>query len=230
MNSCVTIKSFSNGLKLIIDPDSDFEIILEEVRAKFGESKRFFKGTKTALTFEGRKLDFNEERLIISAIEKSADMTILYIICEDELSMEHYVQLVNKPLLNEDDVTNINKIYAGSLRRGAKIESESGIVILGDVEPGAKIQAGGSIIILGGLYGTAICDVQSDDEKYFIACNDFNPENVKIGKYTYVSKEKSKWVVRPKMQPKIARINDSNITVYQISKETLRDMCDLIYK
>lgn len=230
MNSCITIKSFSNGLKLIIDSNADLKDILNDIQVKFGESKRFFKGTKTALTFEGRKLDFDEERKIISEIEKAAEMSILYIICEDKLSMEHYVQLVNKPLLNDEDVTGINKIYAGTLKRGAKLESESGIVILGDVEPGAKIQAGGSIVILGGLYGSAIIDVPMNEDKYFISSNDFSPEQAKIGKYTYVSREKSKWVVKPKFQPKLARVFDSNVVLYSISKETLQELCNNISK
>ena len=39
--------------------------------------------------------------------------------------------------------------YRGTLRSGQAIESEAGIVVVGDVNPGASVSANGSIVILG---------------------------------------------------------------------------------
>lgn len=230
MSSKIIIKSLSNGLKVILDNECPFNEIVDDAITKFTDAKSFFKGVKTAVLFEGRKLSSDEEKQLIKVIEDSGEFTILYLIDKDTETNDYFIKLYNKPVQDIDDSSSIGKIYVGSLKKGDKIETESSIVILGDVEPGAVIMSGGSIIILGGLYGTAISDCEVNYEKSFIAAMDVSAESIKIGPHTYYSKEKPKWVVKPKMIPKLAYIYQSTIKLENVSKEAIHELTKSIKK
>lgn len=228
MQSRIMIKSFTNGLKIYLDNECDFAEIIAETTAKFSESKKFFNGGKVAVSFEGRTLTKDEESSLIRAMEEAADMSILYVIGNDPLTNESFTKAVSRPMQNCEDIFSVGKVYAGSLKRGDKLETESSIVIVGDVEPGAKITAGGNIIILGGLYGTAVCNSKKDSDKCFIATMDLSAEDIQIGTFHYYSKEKSKWVVKPKMIPKIAYVSNHQVIVENTGKDVISKLCNII--
>lgn len=219
--SKVMIKSFSNGLKVYLDEECSFAELLENVREKFVESKKFFNGAKIAISFEGRKLLPNEEKTLIRAMEDAGGMSVLYVIGKDEDSDVSYAKAIDRPMRDTLDYGVFGKFYAGNVRKGERLETESGVVILGDVEPGATIVAHGSIVILGSLFGSAVCDVSSSYENYFIAAMYVSCEKIRIGEYRYCSREKSKWVIKPKMQPKIAFYSNEQVCVENISEEVL---------
>lgn len=227
MNSFVTIKSFQNGIKLYFNEAATFEQIIDEIVVKFSESKKFFNNGKIALSYEGKSLNLDEEKRMIKAIEDSAEMTILYIISKDCVTEETFTKAINLPI-NIESRDNIDKVYSGNLKKGDKIEAEGTIVILGDVEPGASIVTDGCIIILGGLYGTAICKNDIDYENCLIYANDVSAEKIVIGPYEYLSKEKPKWVVKPKMTSKIAYINNYQVSLEAVSKDVLNKICGIL--
>lgn len=229
MSSYVTIKSFSNGLKIILDDSCSFADIKEELRLKFVDSSKFFKGTKVAVTFEGRKIDTAEELILVRTMEEAASMTVLYVIGMDDTTQEKYAKAMSTKMEHISDSNSYGKFYPGSLKKGNVLKSDSGIVIIGDVEPGATVYSKGSIVILGGLYGSAIILVEEDDDPMglFVSCNDLSPEKLCIGDYTYFSKDKAKWVVKPKMVPKIAFVSNNQVCVDCISSKTLTSISEL---
>lgn len=220
MNSNVIIKSFSNGLKINLSEDCTFACILSEIREKFTESASFFKGGKVAITFEGRKLTEEEEKTIILAMEEAAGMTVLYVCGKDEESNNNYAKAVSKLEFGRSH-DSYSKIYYGSLKKGETVKFDTSVVIVGDVEPGSYVYARGNIIILGGLYGTAICEASDNEEELFVYSNDFSTENIKIGDYSYYSREKSKWVVKPKLSPKIAYVSNHQVALENVSSKFL---------
>ena len=68
MKNPVIIKSFPNGLSLYLDETLPFEMLLEEIAVKFKESAQFFKDAHMGISFEGRKLTEEEERIILDVI------------------------------------------------------------------------------------------------------------------------------------------------------------------
>ena len=48
-----------------------------------------------------------------------------------------------------------------------------------------------------------------------------SPEKLKIGDFRYFSKEKARWGIKPKVQPKIAYVKDNQIVSEPITKELL---------
>lgn len=115
---------------------------------------------------------------------------------------------------------NFGRFYRGTLKNGQKLETESSIVILGDVYPGCSITATKDIIIIGGLYGEAHAGF-GGGEGHYIAALEMSPEKIKVGDFRYKPKEKPKWGIKPKIQPKIAYVKDSHIVIEPITKELL---------
>lgn len=221
MNTYVMIKSFSNGLKIFLDDQCTFAELLECIRAKFDESKNFFKGAKVAISFEGRQLSVQEEKTLIRAMEEAGTMSVLYVIGKDVDTNENFARAIDRPMKDTLDYGEFGKFYAGSVRKGERLETQSGVVIMGDVEPGGTIIAHGSIVILGSLFGTAICETSFDPKNYFVAAMYMSPEGIRIGNYKYYSKEKSKWIIKPKTQPKIAFFSNEQVCVDNVSSDLL---------
>ena len=49
-------------------------------------------------------------------------------------------------------------------------------------------------------------------------------EKVMIGGHRYYSKEKARWVVRPKMSPKLLYVSGNDIVAENITLETLQNL------
>ncbi len=226
----IVIKSFSNGIKVFLNEEDSFEEIVENVSCKFNESKSFFKGSKIAIYFEGRHLSDNEEKYLIRSIEEAGELTILYLISNDSAVGENYKKAIDAPCANTITSDLFGKLILGGIKRGERLETESGAVIMGDIEPGAILVTGGSVVVLGGIYGTVKVSPYENPEKYFVAANDFSCEKLVIGNALYMPHEKSKWVIKPKMQSKIAYIANERIVVENISCDTLKEVSACLMK
>ena len=74
--SCI-IKSFPNGINLILKEDVNFEDLLNEIGDKFEKSRPFFGNASMALSFEGRNLSEEEETKIVDVINKCSDIDVV---------------------------------------------------------------------------------------------------------------------------------------------------------
>ena len=57
MKDAVVIKSYHNGISLLLNSEISFEDLLSELAFKFTESKAFFGDARMALSIEGRTLN-----------------------------------------------------------------------------------------------------------------------------------------------------------------------------
>ena len=73
----VIIKSNKFGLIVYMNPDAEYSQILDEMRVKFTESAKFFKGATMAITFEGKILTKLQEQEIIELITDVAHVQIV---------------------------------------------------------------------------------------------------------------------------------------------------------
>ena len=218
MKSKVVIKSFQNGISLHLDEELAFDELLNEIGLKFRESAGFFKNAKMALSFEGRELNDEEEKIIVETITANSDLNIVCLVGKDNNTNQNYLKALQ--MLNYDD-GNEGQFYRGTLKKGQVLETESSIVIIGDVNPGATIISTRDIIILGGLYGEAYAGADGS-EGHFVVALEMNPEKLTIGDFKYKQKEKSsKWSIKLKIQPKIAYVKEEQIIVEPITKELL---------
>jgi len=224
LKQSVIIKSFPNGIVLHLSEADTFEEILQETAIRFRESKDFFKDAKMALSIKGRKLTEEEENTLLNIISENSDIHILCLVSDDEDTDRMFIKAISETDFSEDGNGNsTGQFYKGTLKNGEVLETEYSIVILGDVYPGSAIISARDIIVLGGLYGEAYAGGNGSDGHY-VAALEMSPEKLKIGDFKYHAKEKSKWGIKPKVQPKIAYVKNKKIVMDSLTKELLSDM------
>ncbi len=216
----VVIRSFKDGIKLILDKDVPFETILEEIRSKFTEGKTFFGEAAVAIAFEGRSLSDVEELEILSIIKICCDLNVICIVCDDDEHNEHYLKAV-KHMFDMAKPGDTGHFYRGSVTDGQVLQYDDGIVILGDVNPGCVVKSSGSIIVLGGLYGEAHAGLDFEETDAFVIALEMSAEAVSIGPCKYVPDVKPKWGFKKKIQPKIAFIRDRELVFDNLNKSVV---------
>ena len=219
MRDAVIIKSFPNGITLLFNEEASMEQILEELAFKFSEAKNFFGSASVALSLEGKALSNAEEILVLETIKKNSNINIMCIVGHDEETNKNFIkalQHMERKLTGGDE----GQFYKGSLKNKEVIETENSIVVLGDVYPGSAIISSKNIIVLGGLYGEAYAGPNGQEDAYVVAL-EMEPERLKIGDFKYRTKGKSKWGIRPKVQPKIAYVKNKKIILEPLTKELL---------
>lgn len=221
LKSAVVIKSFPDGISVILNPEQDFEEIKRAVERKFSESAKFFGTAKVVLSFEGRKLSASEEMELIEIINSATQIEIACVMEKDPEKNEIYLNAMNKFAESSDN--NDGQFYRGNLRSGQTLETDYSIVILGDVNPGAKVVSTGNIVVLGTLYGTAYAGINNNGNN-FVAALDMKPTQIKIGDIIAKQGEKGfRGLLRSKPVMKIAYIENSQIVMKPITKELLND-------
>ena len=220
MKEAVVIKSYHNGITMMLKDDVPFHVILDELASKLSGARNFFGEAKVALSFEGRSLTKEEEIKILDTIHENSDIEIICIVGKDEETDKLYLRAIRqsrKRLIGSYD----GQFYKGSLKNREVLETETSIVILGDVYPGCKVISRGNIIVLGGLYGEAYAGA-TGEEGHTVVALEMEPEKLKIGDFKYKANEKgNKWGIKPKVKPKIAYVKNERIIVEPLTKELL---------
>lgn len=220
MKDAVVIKSYQNGINLILREDVPFEQITEELSAKFRSSRSFFGNADVALSYEGRRLDHKQELALVDAVRLSSDLNLVCVVGKDEETNRRYIKAIQKvqqklPLGSE------GQLHKGSLKNREVLETESSIIILGDVHPGSAVMSPRNIIVLGGLYGEAYAGTDGGEGAY-VAALEMEPERLKIGDFKYKNNNRqTKWGIRSKVQPKIAHVKNDKIVMEPLTKEIL---------
>ncbi|MCI9072138.1 MAG: septum site-determining protein MinC [Lachnospiraceae bacterium] len=220
MKDAVVIKSYQNGINLIMREDVPFEQITEELSAKFRSSRSFFGNADVALSYEGRRLEHGQELALVDAIRLSSDLNLVCVVGKDEETNRRYIKAIQKvqqklPLGSE------GQLHKGSLKNREVLETESSIIILGDVYPGSAVMSPRNIIVLGGLYGEAYAGTDGREGAY-VAALEMEPERLKIGDFKYKNNDRqTKWGIRSKVQPKIAHLKNDKIVMEPLTKEIL---------
>lgn len=177
MERPVTIRSCRYGIDIQLSQDMDFDVLAGIVAQKFRDSAKFFRGARMALSFSGRILTRAQEEEILTIISDNTDIDILCIISCDEKMELTYRSIAEQAQLDIEKRDGL--FYRGTLAKRQVLESETGIVILGDVETGAKVIAKGNIVIVGTLYGLAHAGA-SGDRNAFVAALSMQPKKLCI--------------------------------------------------
>ncbi|MCR5254371.1 MAG: septum site-determining protein MinC [Acetatifactor sp.] len=214
----VVIKSFQNGITLLINVDSDIDDVVKEVSLKFSEANKFFGNSKMAISFEGKVLNDDQKKEIINAINKSCDMKIVCICEKDREKNREFSRALAKvdSIASPEDVATV---YRGSIVNNDKIELKNSLVVVGSVNPGCEICSEGNIIVLGGLYGIAIAGNESEGDGHFIFALEMEPEYMEVDGRKISLQKPSKWPIKAKVLPKIAYLKDGRGVIENYSGE-----------
>lgn len=234
MKNSVVIKSNRYGIIVVLDKDKDFDELLEMVSEKFKESGSFFKGSKMAVSFEGRTLSVEEERKMLDAISDNSEIDIACVIDLDKDKEEVFKQAVEERIAQvAPSCEEGGQFYRGTLRSGQSLDVGNSIIILGDVNPGATVVSAGNVVVLGSLKGTVYAG-GNGDEKSFVVALDMDPMQIRIGDIiARCSDETARNVKRYRrknnssiMQPQIAFVEDGSIYIESITKDILKDISE----
>ena len=229
MSETVILKSNKYGINLILDGEISFDRLLDDIRTKFEDAERFFKGSKMALSFEGRKLTQEEELKIVETITNCSSLSIICIVENDEIKERMLKEIIDKQ--EQENAVQTGQFYKGTLRSGQMLECETSVIILGDVNPGAKVISRGNIVILGALKGNAYAGA-GGNSMAFVAALYMDPVQIKIGDIIGRSADKAPWIGGKKkkktepvaMEPQVAIVKDENIYIEPITKGLLNNL------
>lgn len=220
MKEAVLIKSYQNGISLILSDECSFDELIQEIAAKFSQARNFFGSARMALSIDGRQFDSSEELQILDTIRQNSDLNIVCVIGKDAPSNQRFIRALEEIDHRMPPDNSDGQFYRGTLKNNQTLETERSIVVLGDVYPGSTIISARDIIILGGLYGEAYAGGNGSDSHYVVAL-EMEPEKLKIGDFKYKSSTKPKWGIRPKVQPKIAYVKGNRLVMEPLTKELL---------
>ena len=214
MSNYVIIKGKNDRLVIALNPDVDFLDICDILKTKILEAKNFIGNSRMAIEFSGRTLTNDEENTLIGIITNNSNIVISYIFSKKE-KQEQEIDLESLNPLIEEGKTHF---FRGTLRSGAKIESDGNVVVLGDVNPSSIIKARGNVIVLGHLNGTVYAGLGGDD-RAFIGAIYFNPIQITIGMKTITDIQDEildSSRVNKKSRFKVARIRNQEIVVEEL--------------
>jgi len=193
---CVILKGRKDGISILLDDKTDFNLIKDVLRKRVAGSRSFFEGADTSVNFKGRKLSAREEKTLLDIIQVEANLNIT-VADEAEALAEapppKAPRLIPSSPLGMLPTERGTFYYRGSVRSGQIIRQNGSIVIVGDVNPGAEIKATGNIIVLGSLKGTAWAGAPGrtdGDLNAFVAALDFQPMQIRISQVvTYIPED-----------------------------------------
>lgn len=222
MSNQVIIKGKNDRLVIALNPKSDFLELCDILKTKILEAKNFIGNSRMAIEFSGRKLTSEEEDILIGILTENSNIVISYIFTEknekkpkDKKSKDQAMDLSKFNPLMEEGKTHF---YRGTLRSGAKIESDGSVVVIGDVNPSSIIRARGNVIVLGRLNGTVYAGLNGD-EQAFVTAIYFNPIQLTIGMKTKTDMQKEildSSRVNKKNKFRIARIKNQEIVIEEL--------------
>ena len=215
------LKSFPNGILIILDGTISFQELLADIAAKFREADGFFKDASVAISIEGRELTEEQEREILDAITQNSRLKILCLMGKDEEKNLKFLGVQSK--LNFQNDENSGQFYRGTLKDGASIETEHSIIILGDVCEGSCVYSNKDIVVLGTLTGDVYAGAGGNSNHFVVALN-MLPGVLQIGDYVYNSQPQKtpRWgFKKPQTVPKIAYTHNGEVQIESITKELL---------
>lgn len=212
MSSSVVIKGSKNGIVILINEEMRYDELIEILKEKFSQGKKFFKDASVALQIKGMHLTQRQECEIIRLIENHSDLKIICLVDDNEITNARFLRAIKeREYLNH--IEN-GLILRGTLHAGQSFETKKSAILIGNVEAGAKLVSGGNLIILGKLYGEAYAGMDYDGHNYIIAL-DMKPQFIKIE--TQYAKHLNRMNRFRKNGPKIAYISKGKICINSLS-------------
>lgn len=214
----VVIKGNKSGIRIVLDEKLPFDELMEEVKNTFQNSASFLGEAQVAVSFAGRKLTEEQERILLQNIADYSQLQVVCVIDEDKKREEIFEKTLQEQLITMN--ANTGQFFKGNLRSGQVMEFETSIVILGDVNAGAQVVSTGNVVILGSLNGTVYAGA-SGKENAFVVAMKMNPVQIRISDVIARSDDEKNEVSK---EPQIAYLHEGAIYVDSLTRKTLTDI------
>ena len=197
--SVISIFLKKENILLKIKDNSTKAQIIDELKHKLPELKKFYKEEQTPILVTGKMLKTTEIDEIQALIESEMKVKVSF----DSPRVMGLHGIIKD--FRKEIATSETKFYKGSLRSGQRIEFEGSVVIIGDVNDGAEIIAEDNIVVLGALRGMAHAGAKGN-EQAIIAARIIDSLQIRIGS---IIKERSREEISVQAYS-YAFVNDKN--------------------
>lgn len=207
----VALKGTRDGLVLYLDPDAEFDLLINELGSLMENSDQFLQGA--AVRCYAGKREFSEDELSsLTAVLKQYGLELAGWMTPEEVYLpskaKSYVTENKDGRLEEGMVEGHCLIVERTLRSGNSVQYEGHVIVLGDVNPGAEIIATGNIVVLGSLRGVAHAGA-TGDRKASVSAYHLAPTQLRIADLVTRAPDDGTDV----RGPEIARIKDDQLMV-----------------
>lgn len=247
MQEPVIVKSNTRGYMVHLDETMDFSELKTAVEKKFREISHCLSKKPMGLSFEKRSLSSEEEEELVKIICNSSPLQVAYLADKDPEKERLFLESMmaaerrerlkkeneekrevkrRKPDFRQEVVEDLSllRITIGNLRSGQLVESDNGILVLGDVNPGAKVRARGNIVVLGSLRGEAEAGIDGKDDCFIIA-KDMRPIQIRIGnKIAKSPDEPEKRHESEKRAIMMAFVDEDRICLEELNRDTVNHL------
>ena len=162
------------NILLKIKDNSTKAQIIDELKHKLPELKKFYKEEQTPILVTGKMLKTAEIDEIQALIESEMKVKVNFD-SPRTMGLHGIIKDFRKEI-----ATSETKFYKGSLRSGQRIEFEGSVVIIGDVNDGAEIIAEDNIVVLGALRCMAHAGAKGN-EQAIISARIIDSLQIRIG-------------------------------------------------
>ncbi|HBM79450.1 MAG TPA: septum site-determining protein MinC [Clostridiaceae bacterium] len=192
----ILFKGTKDGVTVVVNDDTDYELIKKAIDSKVRISKNFFKNGRLFIDFSNTHID----KIVQNKIQEQ-------IFDDFQITMEKVEK--TKGRMFTGIYEGKTKFLSGTIRSGQHIEYEGNIVVIGDINAGGQITAEGNIIVLGSLRGVVHAG-SSGNTKAVVAAFSLQPTQLRIA--DVFSRAPDGKAQKPKC-PELARVKDGCIVI-----------------
>jgi len=188
-HNAVILKGHKNGITISLDPVIPFSELQNHFEKRVMDTKQFFEGAKSNVSFTGRNLTEEEERILLDIIIAETTLDVPFVETEGfkPVNPSFVTDTAPSHLAHNTETTSYHR---GGLRSGQSIRFSGSVVVIGDVNPGSEIIAEGHIIVLGALKGMAHAGCNGNED-CFISALVLWPTQLRIANIiTYIPDDK----------------------------------------
>lgn len=171
--SCININLKKDEILIKLDENSDQKEIVDSLKKKLPELKKFYKEEKNPIKVTGKILKNKEIDEIQNLIKEKIDVEIDF-----DMPKSLGLSSIKKTFAREIAISE-TKFHKGSLRSGQKLEAEGSLVVIGDVNSGAEVVASDNIVVLGALRGLAHAGAKGNKQA-IVAAGLFDAVQIRI--------------------------------------------------
>lgn len=190
-HNAVILKGRKDGITISLDPVMPFGELKAHFRKRVADTRQFFEGAKSNISFTGRNLSEEEELELLDIISEESDLEVPFV-GHENLSMVNASFVTDTAPQHLPHDVRKTSYHQGGLRSGQSIHYSGSVVVIGDVNPGSEIIAEGHVIVLGALKGMVHAGCKGNEE-CFVSALVFKPTQLRIANIiTYIPDDKSK--------------------------------------
>jgi len=208
----VALKGTRDGLVLYLDPEADFEVLIDELDNLIKNSDQFLQGASVRC-YAGKREFSEEEHASLTTALAQKRLELAGWLTTEEVYLPNkaksYETSERDPRLWEEGMVEGHCLFIErTLRSGKSVQFEGHVVVLGDVNPGAEIIATGNIVVLGSLRGVAHAGA-TGDRKATVSAYHLAPTQLRIADLVTRAPDDG----TDGRGPEIARIKDDQLMV-----------------